>query len=267
MISPLSILDSRTAKWKHRVTYWKSQGIQSELGREDTFFKLKDLHNNTPSVFDPVLTETMYDWFTKEGDNIYDPFCGGSVRGIVAGKMGRDYTGIDVRREQLDDNIRQSTLLDIPLTYKTPYETDNNNYDFIFTCPPYWNLEKYSDQEDDISNMKEDDFFREYERILVEAVSKLKPNRFMCIVLGDVRRRGDLKQPKGSYILLPQRTIDILYNQGIFLYNDMFYINQGNHVNQHNQFKKYRKVSKIHQNILVFNKGSWKKASNRLNVI
>ena len=136
MIAPLSILDSRTAKWKQRVTYWKSQGIQSELGREDTFFKLKQLHNNTPSVFDPVLTETMYDWFTKEGDNIYDPFCGGSVRGIVAGKMGRDYTGIDVRREQLDENIRQSTLLDIPLTYKTPYETDNNNYDFIFTCPP-----------------------------------------------------------------------------------------------------------------------------------
>ena len=267
MIAPLSILDSRTAKWQQRVTYWKSQGIQSELGREDTFFKLKDLHNNTPSVFDPVLTETIYDWFTKQGDNIYDPFCGGSVRGIVAGKMGRDYTGIDVRREQLDENIRQSTLLDIPLTYKTPYETDNNNYDFIFTCPPYWNLEKYSDQEDDISNMKEDDFFREYERIITNAVSKLKPNRFMCIVLGDVRRRGDLKQPKGSYILLPQRTIDILYNQGIFLYNDMFYINQGNHVNQHNAFNKYRKISKVHQNVLVFNKGSWKQASNRLNVI
>jgi tRNA G10 N-methylase Trm11 len=36
-----------------------------------------------------------------EGDNIYDPFCGGSVRGIVAGKMGRDYTGIDVRRRTI----------------------------------------------------------------------------------------------------------------------------------------------------------------------
>jgi hypothetical protein len=29
MIAPLSILDSRTAKWKHRVTYWISQGVQS----------------------------------------------------------------------------------------------------------------------------------------------------------------------------------------------------------------------------------------------
>ena len=173
MNNTLSILDSRRAEWKQRKLYWKSQGIQSHLGRDDTFFKLKELNNNhTVSVFDPTLTEWVYQWFTKEGDNIYDPFCGGSVRGIVAGKMGRDYTGIDVRQEQLDENIRQSNLLDIPLTYKTPYEEDNTNYDFIFTCPPYWNLEKYSNQEDDISNMKENDFFKEYERILTNAVSK-----------------------------------------------------------------------------------------------
>mgnify|MGYP003647753801 FL=1 len=265
MNNTLSILDSRRAEWKQRKLYWKSQGIQSHLGRDDTFFKLKELNNNhTVSVFDPTLTEWVYQWFTKEGDNIYDPFCGGSVRGIVAGKMGRDYTGIDVRQEQLDENIRQSNLLDIPLTYKTPYEEDNTNYDFIFTCPPYWNLEKYSNQEDDISNMKENDFFKEYERILTNAVSKLKPNRFMAMVLGDVRRRGDLKQPKGSYILLPHRTIDILSKLGVFLYNDIVYINHGNVVNQQRYMETYRKVGKVHQNLLIFNKGDWKEASKRL---
>ena len=268
MISPLSILDSRTAKWLNRDTYWKSQGVQSELGRDDTITKLSFLHQNyNTSVFDPVLTETMYDWFTIQGDNIYDPFCGGSVRGIVAGKMGRSYTGIDVRQEQLDENIRQSTLLDLPLNYKTPYEKDTTDYDFIFTCPPYWNLEKYSNQEDDISNMKEDDFFCEYEKILTNAVSKLKPNRFMAIVVGDVRRRGDLKQPKGSYILLPHKTIEILSKLGVFLYNDLIYINRGGSPTQKNHFNTYRKISKIHQNVLVFNKGDWKKASKRINVI
>jgi hypothetical protein len=115
--------------------------------------------------------------------------------------------------------------------------------------------------------MKEDEFYQEYERILLNSVKKLKDNRFMAIVLGDVRRRGDLKQPNGSYILLPQRTIDILAKVGVFLYNDIIYINNGNNPNQHNQFKKYRKVSKIHQNVLVFNKGDWKQASKRLDVI
>lgn len=263
MISYTSILDARKSWWKERKKYWISQGIQSHLGREDTETKLSFLHDGY-SVFDPVLTETMYHWFTNVGDTIYDPFCGGSVRGIVAGKMGRSYTGIDVRQEQLDENIRQSTLLDIPLTYKTPYHIDNNKYDFIFTCPPYWNMEKYSNQDDDISNMKEDDFFKAYERILVNSVMKLKPNRFMAIVVGDVRRRGDLKQPKGSYILLPQRTIDILFKCGVFLYNDMVYINNGNVVTQDRIMKTYRKVSKIHQNVLLFCKGDWKKGSERL---
>ena len=268
MVHPLSILDSRKGYWKDRNSYWISQGVQSISGREDTSSNLSFLFKDyVTSVFDPVLTETMYDWFTIKGDNIYDPFCGGSVRGIVAGKMGRDYTGIDVREEQLDENIKQSTLLQLPLTYKTPYETDNNNYDFIFTCPPYWNVEKYSNQEDDLSNMKEEEFYQEYERILLNSVKKLKDNRFMAIVVGDVRRRGDLKQPKGSYILLPQRTIDILAKVGVFLYNDIIYINNGTNPNQHNQFKKYRKVSKIHQNVLVFNKGDWKQASKRLDVI
>jgi len=267
MFSYTSILDARKSNWKQRKQYWISQGIQNELGREDTKSNLSLIFKNyTTSEFDSVLTETIYHWFTKEGDKILDPFCGGTVRGIVAGKMNRDYMGVDVREEQLQQNREHITKLGLSTQYRTPYEEDNNKYDFIFTCPPYWNIEKYSNQEDDLSNMKEDDFFREYEKILIEASNKLKPNRFMCIVVGDVRRRGDLKQPKGSYILLPQRTIDILYNQGIFLYNDMVYINHGNHPNQTNHFNSFRKISKVHQNVLVFNKGDWKSASSRLTI-
>jgi DNA modification methylase len=261
----LSVLDARKSQWKERKRYWQSQGIQSHKGREGTQFKLSELYkDNHYSIFDPTLTEWVYHWYTNKGDTIYDPFCGGSVRGIVAGKMGRNYVGIDIREEQIQENIKQSTLLHLPLTYKLANEEDTNEYDFIFTCPPYWNLEKYSDLPNDLSNMKEDKFWIEYERILHQSVEKLKPNSFMAMVVGDVRRRGDLKQPKGSYILLPHRTIDILSKLGVFLYNDIVYINYGNVVNQQRYMETYRKVGKIHQNLLIFNKGDWKKASNRL---
>lgn len=261
-----SIIDARKSQWKQRKLYWKSQGVQSHLGREDTHFKLSELHkNNKYSIFDSALTEWVYSWFTKEGDFIYDPFCGGSVRGIVAKKMGRDYVGVDIREEQLEENRNQAKTLNLDIQYRTPQE-DNNKYDFILTCPPYWNLEKYSDLPNDLSNMKEDKFWVEYERILHESVSKLKPNRFMAMVVGDVRRRGDLKQPNGSYILLPQRTIDILSKVGVFLYNDVIYINNGNVVTAKKQMEKFRKVGKIHQNLLIFNKGDWKSASNRLKI-
>ena len=267
MIEPLSILDARKSIWRNRKNYWNTIGMQSDKGRKQKLLNTSMLYKagNGTSVFDPVLTETLYSWFTKSGDYIYDPFCGGSVRGIVAKTMERNYVGIDIREEQLEENRKQANKLQLDITYKTPYEEDNGEYDFIFTCPPYFNLEKYSNKVDDLSNMKEDRFFEEYERILINSVSKLKPNRFMAIVVGDVRRRGDIKQPNGSYILLPHRTIDILYNQGIFLYNDIIYVNDGHPTTSKLYMNKYRKVGKIHQNVLVFNKGDWKLAAKRLN--
>ena len=45
------------------------------------------------SIFDPVLCEIAYRWFSPVGGLILDPFAGGSVRGIVASKLGRQYIG------------------------------------------------------------------------------------------------------------------------------------------------------------------------------
>ena len=36
------------------------------------------------SVFDPVLCEVAYRWFSPPGGHVLDPFAGGSVRGILA---------------------------------------------------------------------------------------------------------------------------------------------------------------------------------------
>ena len=40
------------------------------------------------SIFDPVLCELAYRWFCPPGGVVLDPFAGGSVRGIVASKLG-----------------------------------------------------------------------------------------------------------------------------------------------------------------------------------
>ncbi|HXF87125.1 MAG TPA: hypothetical protein VNK48_02075 [Xanthobacteraceae bacterium] len=41
------------------------------------------------SIFDPVLCEIAYRWFCPPGGSVLDPFAGGSVRGIVASRLGR----------------------------------------------------------------------------------------------------------------------------------------------------------------------------------
>jgi hypothetical protein len=63
------------------------------------------------SIFDPVLCEIAYRWFCPPKGLVLDPFAGGSVRGIVAAKLGRRYIGIDVRANQIEANYQQSKEL------------------------------------------------------------------------------------------------------------------------------------------------------------
>lgn len=63
------------------------------------------------SIFDPVLTELAYRWFSPPGGHVLDPFAGGSVRGIVASALGRPYTGVELRPEQVAANQAQADTI------------------------------------------------------------------------------------------------------------------------------------------------------------
>lgn len=218
------------------------------------------------SVFDPVLCETQYLWFSKVGDIVLDPFAGGSVRGIVAVEIGRHYTGIDLREEQVNANIKNASIC----TNEKPIwicgdsrnidKLANGEYDFIFTCPPYGNLEKYSDDEADISNMNDDDFDKSYAQILAKSVSMLKQDRFACIVVGNYRdKKGFLRDLVGI-------TVRAMENAGAKYYNDFVFVTPYGSlpVRAGKAFKASRKCGKTHQYVLTFVKGDPKKASNRL---
>src|SRR5574337_294332 len=63
------------------------------------------------SIFDPVLCEIAYRWFSPPGGTVLGPFAGGSVRGIVAAKLGRQYIGGELRPEQVEANRAQADEL------------------------------------------------------------------------------------------------------------------------------------------------------------
>ena len=177
MITPFSVLDTRTKEWKRKREDWiQRYGIQSELGREDT--QSKTIFWDTPnqvSIFDPVLCELMYDWFVPKGGKILDPFAGGSVRGIVAEEMGYHYTGIDLSESQIQANQKQSNK---PNWIQGDADKElfhlEGGFDFVFTCPPYYDLEVYSDSPYDLSNMKEKHFDDTLDPIIYKSALKLK---------------------------------------------------------------------------------------------
>lgn len=146
LFPPFSYLDTKTKRWLDRKKQWKELGIKSELGREDNLVFSANLQApglEGTSIFDPVLCELGYRWFTpKTKSNIFDPFAGGSVRGIVAKVLGHNYTGIDLRAEQVSANYanaREIGLSDINWICDDSLDIDehieNESQDLLFTCP------------------------------------------------------------------------------------------------------------------------------------
>ena len=116
---PFSVLDTKQGYWRDRKSQWLSIGIESGSGRDtrcidsniDERYGRKVMPQQ--SIFDPVLCEICYRWFNVESGKIYDCFAGGSVRGIVAEKLGYKYTGIDLRQEQIDANYKNASDLGV----------------------------------------------------------------------------------------------------------------------------------------------------------
>lgn len=301
LIPPFSIFDTRQGYWQDRKRQWSALGFNSQDTREGVELiaksgqspavyelrnsmreklkrepswdevleaaKKKRLHiYEGASIFDPVLAEVCYRWFCPDGGSILDPFAGGSVRGIVAGVIGFDYIGIDLRADQVETNTNQWSVLNKTLCSGNAigWLTGDSNklldeiqeqYDFVFSCPPYHDLEEYSDDPADLSNMTYDDFLNVYRSIIQKSVSKLKDNRFACFVVGEIR------DEKGMYRDFVGDTVQAFRDAGMEYYNEIILINVAGSlpIRVGRQFESGRKVGKMHQNVLVFYKGDPKK--------
>jgi DNA modification methylase len=261
-IKAFSILDTRTKEWQERKRWWiNTYNIQSELGREDTESRARFWEDNTVSIFDATLCEKMYEWFCPKEGRVLDPFAGGSVRGIVATEMGFIYNGIDLSDEQIEANKKQSNKPNW-ITGDSEWVIDSiydKTQDFVFTCPPYYDLEKYNDNPADLSNMNADSFDKKYYSILKKAAAKLKDNRFFAVVVSEVREQSVTGNYKiGKYKGLVWKTIRACEEAGLHFYNDMILFNSQHQAARvvDTYFKRNRKVASVHQNILVFVKGN-----------
>jgi hypothetical protein len=99
--------------------YRKKEEAEAALGHRLTLDEFRRDHyrgldappasiqNTGTSIFDPVLCEVAYRWFSPPHGLVVDPFAGGSVRGVVASILGRRYAGIELRPEQIAANRRR----------------------------------------------------------------------------------------------------------------------------------------------------------------
>ena len=283
IVPPFSVLDARQGEWQERKRAWIGMGIASEEGRTAAgSSSFNDLALNpraaestakiaavgdSATIFDPVVCELAYRWFAPPGGLVLDPFAGGSVRGIVAGALGRAYLGVDLRAEQIAANERQrddlSHELRAPVDWvcadsaSLPAVLAGRRADFVFSCPPYADLERYSDDPRDLSTLDYGAFCAAYRAIIAHAIEALKPDRFACFVV------GDLRDPKGLYRNFPGVTVAAFEAAGARLYNEAILVTAVGSLSLRvgKPFLSARKLGKTHQNVLVFVKGDPKRAA------
>ena len=274
MIPPFSVLNAREGWWQDRKRSWLALGIKSEEGRDAPAGGSPDMlarmnGESGTSIFDPVLCELSYRWFSPPGGLILDPFAGGSVRGIVASKMGRQYIGHELRPEQVAANRAQGAELCADAEFPPAWiEGDSRTIDktckdveadFVFSCPPYADLEVYSDNPKDLSTLGYKEFRDAYFEIIAKACARLKPNRFACFVVGEVRDK------KGNYYDFVGDTVQAFRDAGLDYYNEAILVTPCGSValRAGKTFSASRKIGKAHQNVLVFVKGDGKKAAQQ----
>jgi hypothetical protein len=229
------------------------------------------------STFDPVLAEVIYRWWGLPGGSVLDPFAGGSVRGIVSSALRLRYTGVDLRKEQVEENREQweSLASALPPGFPAPrwIEGDSTGidglldaderFDLVFSCPPYFDLEVYSTDERDLSTLSWASFLDGYRKAIRASVARLRDNRFAVFVVGDVR------DPRGSYRNFVGETVRAFCDAGMDFYNEAILVSggAGTAIRVGRPMSRFRKLGKIHQNVLVFYKGDVKRIPDEFGVL
>lgn len=311
VIPPFSVLDSRQGYWQQRKKQWKDIIGANGESRKDTNMKSLELKYKTiydksklrraelgisfaeyldrfvseeekqkvesqslgsgTSIFDPVLSEIIVRWFGYPGCKIIDPFAGDVYKGLVFGYLGNDFTGIEIRKEQIEENskilqrfpnLKVNYILDDGQNVANHFE--ENSVDLVMSCPPYFDLEHYSDLPNDASNAPTYEAFLDIlENGFAGALKCLRENRFAVIVVGDVRNKKT-----GFYYDLVSDVKHIFKKHNVGLYNELIFMESvASAALRAAKYMETRKVAKTHQNVLVFYKGEQSKIKEQFKKI
>lgn len=223
------------------ITTWNNENFMTTmmgpyftLGLEEinkkTLRTCLTLRKYTASQFKPSVAKAIYDYFKAEVILDFSAGWGDRLCGFYASETGKHYIGIDPRKENhpiyqeqikfyekhngFFEHDRVAEMIESPaedLDY-TPY---HNKVDLIFTSPPYFNVEKYSDADTQSwVRYKNIDVWNEQflHKALGKMIPTLKQGGIMAINISDVYSNSG----KGrEHLAIVNPMNDFLQSQGL----------------------------------------------------
>lgn len=253
---------TREGCWQGESGYSNVVNTKRSLDDNGNVVATTKAHNSNASVLDPVACEVLARFFMpKGGGRVYNPFGGGVQFGFVSGACGYEYLASEIRQNQCDAN--NALCGDFPNVkwIKSDSSTfvPDGEFDLVFTCPPYYRVEKYIDYDGappagELNSMAT---YQQFRDLLFagykQAIEKLKDNRFFVIMTGDSRDKN------GAYYCSEAETELFLRDCGLSVYNKIIYLEcEFTRLAQAKKTLNYRKFPKREQKIIVAFKGDMK---------
>ncbi len=163
-----------------------------------------DYHGN----YIPQIAEQMFERFTKKNDIVLDLFFGSGTSGIEALNMGRRCIGVELKQELVDYvsekfnpkqlvtdvNIICGDSASDEIGDKIQARLDvlgKESAQFLVLHPPYDDIIRFSDKEEDLSNCTStEDFYDLFEKVAKNGYDKLEKGRFAALIIGDKYAKG-----------------------------------------------------------------------------
>ena len=208
----------------------------------------------TTSIFNPHLAQMILSAYCPAKAKIYDAFAGGGTRGFIASAMGHDYTGVEIRQEEVDRIEKQQAELKTPFKILQGdsrfYAIEPEYFDFSYSCPPYYDLEVYSTLDGDMSNVSTyEEFLSMLKQSLEVTYKGLNPGAMCIWVVGNFRKNdGSLRHFNGD-------TIRLGLEIGFQLWDELVFWGASDAAFQRSgQFVANRKSVRVHEYIIIFKK-------------
>ena len=247
------LLRRRVRDWKRLTGETGHTGERAEVMRQDH----DSVYTATYSVFPaPLMEWIILRYGGPVGGKILDAFAGGPPRGLVSSIMGMEYHGVEIRKQQIEENLAVIKKLKLDNVHyhlgdARFIDLDIDDFDAAITCPPYYDLEVYSEQPDDISNFSSYDEFNGAMWLAAHAhFPRLKPGAFACIVVGPFRDKKT-----GELIDFRAHTVENFREAGFLFWQEIILSkNFGSAAKRSTNAWKGLKLVPIHEFLLVFRK-------------
>lgn len=213
---------------------------------------------------------------------VLDPFAGGCTRGVIAAKMGLFYVGIDISPMQVaanreiareacgECNYQPLWVCGDSLNTRTHFSDalqssgfdPSTPADFVFSCPPYYNLEMYTKIAGDLSGFPTYEKFLEvYATIVRRVCESMRSNHICMFVVANLRDKSN----GNSQLPFHSDTLRAFMSCGMLLHQDaVLYLEKGSAAMRARRITSAgSKLAITHQNVCIFSNGVFTPAHAR----